>query len=77
MAEPALEIWTVYFRPVDIPGAEYVARASAILPGGEIRPATTYAVGATLAEVRAKLPPGLYRLDRRADDEAHIVEVWL
>jgi len=31
----------------------------------------------TLDELRAQLPPGLYRLDRMPNDDAQIVEVWL
>ena len=33
--------------------------------------------GATLEEVRRRLPPGLYNIGRYQDDEPQIKEVWI
>lgn len=71
-----LSVWTVYDRPSDYPDS-FVARRHVVRAGG-ITVATLDAVFSTsLDGVRAKLPPGLYRMPRHADDEPHIVESWI
>lgn len=68
---PSLPLWVVYDGPIDLPG-RFVARQWI----GE-RPSAELLQGKTLADVRDKLPPGLYRLDRAEADDPKIVEVWL
>ena len=69
-----LPMWTVYENLKDYPG-KYVARLWLVEPKPE---ATNLAIiEDTLEGVRAKLPSGLYWLDRQKDDDPAIVEVWL
>lgn len=73
----ALDLWTVYRRPCDIPDAEFVARRYTIEPGRRTLADLEYLVAETIDELRAKLPPGLVRLDPMPGDDPVIVEVWL
>lgn len=73
--EAAVHIWTVYRNPADYPGL-YVARHSAADRDG-LHTGPVVAVGTSLEQVRAALPPGLVRLDRHPTDDPVIVEVWL
>lgn len=69
-----LEMWTVYEKPKDFPQS-YVARKWVI---GQTPEATNEVlVGATLEEVRAKLPPGLHCMNRSPEEDPVIVETWL
>jgi hypothetical protein len=68
----ALAIWTVYRDPSDYPG-KYVVRKS-LVPGGITN---EMFVADNLAEARALVPPGLYRLPRQRGDDSVIVECWL
>lgn len=71
-----LSIWTVFDHPADYPDS-FVARRFEVHSGG-VTFATPEAVFATSLEaVRAKLPPGLYRMPRQHDDEPQIVESWI
>jgi len=70
-----LEMWIVYDRPLDYPES-FVARktvvgVSAVTISHEMFTADT------LDELRALLPPGLYRIHRFEQDDPKIVEVWL
>lgn len=72
-----LSMWVIYDHPLDFPGG-YIARKWNI--GGGLKPlfATGSTVtGDTLEEVRAKLPRGLYRINRDPRDEPQVVECWL
>ena len=71
-----LSMWTVYDRPKDYPTL-FVARRSELRSLGKIATTEDLRLAETLDDVRAKLPPGLYRLDRMPGDDAKIVEVWL
>jgi hypothetical protein len=73
----AVTIWTITHRPRDLPGAEYVARAHFILPGGTIEVAADHLEAASLAAIRAALPPGLICLGRSAEDDPVIIESWI
>jgi hypothetical protein len=74
MAE-ALSMWTVYDHPSDYPDC-FVARLSLISRAGIVTTRETI-TAATLEELRGKLPPGLYRLNRDPLDDPVIVEIWL
>jgi hypothetical protein len=65
-----LEIWTVYYNPLDYPGL-YVARLFIL-----DKPTLITVVAWTLEEVRECLPPGLVRMERMPEDEPQIVECW-
>ena len=72
-----VEMWTIVRNPADLPGVAYSARLWLIEPGGLSTATDRLLTAPTLDQLRAMLPPGLYRLDRFADDEAAIVETWL
>src|SRR3569832_845471 len=66
-----LSIWIVYEDPPDFP-YQYVARRHrGYIESGE------YVTGNTLIDVRAKLPPGLMRIERSAGDDPMIRESWI
>jgi hypothetical protein len=71
-----LNMWTVYRQPRDYPNG-YVARRFEV--DSKLGPVATsnVHVGDTLEAVRAKLPPGLYRLPRDDRDAPSVVETWL
>lgn len=75
MPRDLLSIWTVYDHPRDYP-ASFVARRSEVIDG-VVQVTADMFVADTLDELRALLPPGLYRLPRFPGDQPHIVEVWL
>lgn len=72
MDKERFAMWTVYKNPRDYPD-KYVAR-KALVPGGVTN---DMFVADSLDEVRALLPPGLYRLSRSEHDDPVIVETWL
>jgi hypothetical protein len=72
-----LTIWTIYCRPSDLPDFAFVARPHVVEGGCAPYALQQFETGATLGEVRAKLPAGLTRLDRHPDDDPVIVETWL
>ncbi|MFC7462310.1 hypothetical protein [Hydrogenophaga defluvii] len=67
----ALPIWVVYDNPVDFPG-RFVARKWL-----NDTPTAETLQSSTLEELRSRLPPGLYRLERADSDDAKIVETWI
>jgi hypothetical protein len=75
--KPHLEIsqWVIYDHPRDYPD-QFVMRRWAV--SADLMLATDdMALADTLVEIRKKVPPGLYRLERFADDDPCIVEVWM
>lgn len=77
MTDGFLVIWTVYENPTDFPG-EFVARPHFVGRGGGKPVAAPHAIRAkTLAELRAKLPPGLILFPRDKSDPPQIVESWM
>lgn len=66
-----LDIWVIYDSPRDFSG-EFVARKWRL-----DQPTDETLRSATLDSLRAKLPQGLYRLDRSPQDDFRIVESWL
>ena len=67
-----ITIWTIYQSPSDYPD-RWVLRAFDV-PGG---PRQECVVCDTLDQVRACVPPGLFRLSRMPNDEPQIYETWL
>lgn len=68
-------MWTVYDHPLDYPDY-FVARKSVV--GASMTTLTHEMLTAdTLDELRALLPPGLYRVHRFVQDDPKIMEVWL
>lgn len=64
-------IWVVYESPHDFPD-KYVARRLHLS-----RPTADFVVGDTLVDVRAKLPKGLFRMERSDRDDPQIRESWI
>ena len=72
MVDELLEIWIVYHdSPIDLPG-RFVARKFLLE-----QPTNDLLQDKTLEGLRAKLPPGLMRLDRSPQDDPMIVETWI
>lgn len=72
-----LAMWVVYERPKDFPEG-FIARRWSVLDGGRLQASTNEVItGASLLEVRGKLPRGLHRIHRDPRDEPQIVETWL
>ena len=64
-------IWVVYEAPNDFPD-QYVARRLQLN-----KPTSDFVVGNTMIEVRAKLPKGLFRIERSDRDDPQIRESWI
>jgi len=70
MTSEGLSIWVIYDHPTDFPD-RYVARRFQ-----NDRPTAQFVEGATLDEVREKLPFGLAQFPRHPQDDPKIVETW-
>ena len=70
MVDELLEIWTVYDSPIDLPGSFVACKFLLDQPTNDLLQ------DKTLEGLRAKLPPGLMRLDRSPQDDPRIVETW-
>lgn len=66
-----MSMWIVFEEPPDFPNQYVARRYSAYVDTGE------YVSGDTLLDVRAKLPAGLMRLERSAQDDPIIRESWI
>lgn len=75
MRADRLEMFTVYWNPLDHP-CRYVVRRSQIGPEGTATDVQPLAVELTLGSARAALPLGLYRQTRYPLDDPSILEVW-
>jgi len=77
MTETALEVFTIYRRPLDFPDVPFVVRRFVITPAG-VR-STDDVFGLTdLDAGRAGLAElGLVCVPRQEGDEPQIVETWL
>jgi hypothetical protein len=64
----------VYESPSDHPG-KYVARMFLVKPN--VKETSLNIVADTLPEVYAKLPRGLFWMDRKPGDDPTIIGVWL
>jgi hypothetical protein len=76
-AKPHSEIsqWVIYDHPRDYPD-HFVMRRWGIT-AGNFFPTDDVALADTLPEIRQAVPPGLYCLERYANDDPCIVEVWI
>jgi hypothetical protein len=70
-AEDDGSIWVVYESPADFP-VKYVSRRLHLN-----RPTPDFVVGDTLMDVRAKLPKGLFKIERSELDDPQIRESWI
>lgn len=73
-----LEIFTVYWRPLDYP-EHCVVRRSWIRPGetDRVNDPVLWAQAATIEEAREAIPEGLFCIPRQEDDDPVIVECWI
>lgn len=71
MNKNELEIWVVYYDPLDFPGL-YVARKW-------LRdvPTKERYIGDTLEQVRQCIPEGKILLARDPNDDPKIIEIWI
>lgn len=70
-----LHLWTVYEGATDFPGS-LVARMHHACQSGTWSDPGKVIVAPSLEELRAKLPPGLFRMHRQPNDEPQILETW-
>ena len=70
-----LMIWTVYFSPKYFPDW-FVARPFIIRPKTS-GPVPMHLMARDIDTLRAMLPGGLVRLERKPQDEPQILEVWV
>jgi hypothetical protein len=66
-------MWVIYDKPLDYP-TQFVARLWDAMTS---KPTATFMIAPSLDDLRLMLPPDLHRLDRMAQDDPCIVEVWL
>ena len=72
-----LTVWTIYRHPHDYPG-RWVMRAHEVLPTvGITWPHDVCSVASSLDEIRAKVPPGTWRVGRAPGDHPVIHECWI
>nr|WP_217346021.1 hypothetical protein [Noviherbaspirillum sp. L7-7A]MBV0880383.1 hypothetical protein [Noviherbaspirillum sp. L7-7A] len=64
-------MWIVYEEPPAFPNQYVARRYRSYVETGE------FVVGDTLNDVRAKLPPGLMRLERSSQDDPMVRESWI
>lgn len=82
MSDAVLTIWVIYYGASNHPPGKWVTRAQdatrpgVLVPDG-VRPHEVFFECNSLLEARAKVPPGLYRMDRHPSDDPTIVESWL
>lgn len=77
MSEVVLTLWTVYERPADYPEG-FVARRHEVLRDETTRPTPDAVFGATIGDVRAKIPRIFGTcVPRSPGDKPQIVESWL
>ncbi|WP_298150965.1 hypothetical protein [Flavobacterium sp.] len=66
-----LPIWVIYDSPIDLPDRFVARKWLQNIPTSELLQAKT------LESLREKLPLGLVRLPRDAQDDPKIVESWI
>lgn len=72
-----LAMYSIFEHPKDAPD-KYVVRTVFVWRGNLPEPVIGQARYAdSLAEARALLPPGLYRLERELNDPLYLIETWL
>lgn len=64
-------MWIIYEEPPAFPNQYVARRYRSYVETGE------YVVGDTLNDVRAKLPPGLMRIERSSQDDPMVRESWI
>lgn len=71
-----LVVWTIFWRPLDMPDVEFCVRMWAAR-AGRVDPLEVTWTGDTLEGARASLPEDLVCFPRRVDDDAGIIESWM
>jgi hypothetical protein len=75
-----IKIWVIYASPTDFPGVAFVMRQHHIKrpKGGEnvVTPTEHFWTGASIEELRRRIPQDKTRMPRSDDDEPQIVEWW-
>lgn len=74
--KPILDMWVIYDHPKDHPN-HFVVRKWTIMHNAAPLASTDKTLHDTLEEAREAIPPGLYNLERYADDDPVIKEVWV
>jgi hypothetical protein len=64
-------LWIIYEEPPAFPNQYVARRYRSYVETGE------FVVGDTLTDVRAKLPPGLMRMERSSHDDPMVRESWI
>lgn len=73
----ALNIWTIYDNPDDVPG-KFVARKWQVRAGGTLVATQDAIIMTDIGLLRGTMQAmGLVRFDRHPDDDPKIVEAWL
>jgi len=73
----ALQMWTLYDHPADLPDCPYVARLFEVGSDG-VKATTMTLWSESLDELRASMTSqGLTCLARSPEDDPKIIEVWL
>lgn len=73
--DDGLPMWTIYERPSDFPNDFVVRRCVASADG--VKFDLEAQTAPTLEEARKLVPPFLYNIGRKPDDDPVIVEVWV
>lgn len=78
MTDEGLMMWTIYHRPADHPGSEYVIRRYWVTPGGSDTSSQMIAYAPDLETARRCIERegGSINLGRSEQDAAVIVETW-
>lgn len=75
--EEAMRVYTIYFDPLDYPGA-YVVRGSTVTEGKVSHDRSVQGVADSLEAARELVPKGFDTLfPRQPSDEPQIVECWI
>ncbi len=75
MLSEALTVYVIFYNPSDYPG-KYVLRPQHVV-GGDIIRGDVLPVEDSLHACQARLPLGLYRLDRLPGELPTVAECWL
>jgi len=71
-----LDLFVIYDRPTDSPGAFVVRRWFVVKGRLDSVPGEMKDSSRTLQEARKHVPPGRHRMDRHPDDDPKIIETW-
>ena len=72
----AMGMWVICKNPSDYPGF-YTARIYVLHEGKIVHPSGSLFFSHNLKGIRAKLPPGLNRVERSEEDDPVVIESWI